>query len=35
MYDKCQKISKEIVYQFLLYFDKIYDKFTDKETEYR
>lgn len=26
-----QKISEENVYQFLLYFDKIYDKFTDLE----
>ena len=26
-----QKISEENVYQFLLYFDKLYDKFTDLE----
>ena len=26
-----QKISEENVYQFLLYFDKLYDKFTDAE----
>ena len=26
-----QKISEENVYQFLLYFDKLYDKFTDME----
>ena len=26
-----QKISEENVYQFLLYFDKLYDKFTDPE----
>ena len=26
-----QKISEESVYQFLLYFDKLYDKFTDLE----
>ena len=26
-----QKISEENVYQFLLYFDKLYDKFTDRE----
>ena len=25
------KISEENVYQFLLYFDKLYDKFTDLE----
>ena len=28
---KQQKISEENVYQFLLYFDKLYDKFTDLE----
>ena len=26
-----QKISEENVYQFLLYFDKLYDRFTDLE----
>ena len=26
-----QKISEENIYQFLLYFDKLYDKFTDLE----
>ena len=28
---KQQKISEENIYQFLLYFDKLYDKFTDLE----
>ena len=28
---KQKKISEENVYQFLLYFDKLYDKFTDVE----
>ena len=28
---KDEKISEENVYQFLLYFDKLYDKFTDLE----
>ena len=28
-----QKISEENVYQFLLYFDKLYDKFTDLENK--
>jgi len=28
-----QKISEENVYQFLLYFDKLYDKFTDEQEQ--
>ena len=30
---KQQKISEENIYQFLLYFDKLYDKFTDLENK--